>query len=147
MPSLIYKYVAAMLLGLALGFAGAWQVQNWRYAAQEKQRAELQVAMERESRTLDRKRSENVIEAQNAARLRDVALRRSADLARSELDGLRTQSADALRAASASHDACLDRARAFDAVLGNCAATYQELGATADRLVSDRKTLIDAWPK
>lgn len=32
---MIYTYAAALIVGLAVGFAGAWKTQDWRYGAKE----------------------------------------------------------------------------------------------------------------
>lgn len=39
---MIYTHAAAVVLGLALGFAGAWQVQVWRWRAADADRLEQQ---------------------------------------------------------------------------------------------------------
>jgi hypothetical protein len=43
--------------------------------------------------------------------------------------------------------ACTQRADAAADVLAQCAGAYQGLAEVADRLDSDRRTLIEAWPK
>lgn len=44
---MLYTHVAAGLAGLAIGFAGAWQTQNWRYGAIEAKRLAAQVEAEK----------------------------------------------------------------------------------------------------
>jgi chromosome segregation ATPase len=135
------------LVSASLAFGSAWTIQNWRFDARELQRAE-QNTIEQRAAFKDFERGQNrVITAQSAAARRISVLRRSADAARSELDRLRDASATALRAAAASHDASLAAAATANQLLNRCGAEYQELGAIADRHVSDLRTLIDAWPK
>lgn len=38
---MIYTHVAAVVGGLAIGFAGAWNVQNWRHDSKELARQEI----------------------------------------------------------------------------------------------------------
>jgi hypothetical protein len=140
-----YAYILTAALSAALSFGGAWKIQNWRYGAKETERAEQQITMERELRALDNKRASGVIAAQNTARVRDVALRRGADLARTELDGLRAQSADALLAGSNSLDACIVGATAFSGLLGQCSGRYTELAGKASRHASDVQTCQAAY--
>lgn len=142
-----YTHLIAALLSATLAFGGAWQVQNWRYGAKEKQRAEQLTKDALESGKVAVRRADNVIDAQNQATQRLVLLRHDADIARSELDGMREQSAESLRAASASHSACLERATTATKLLNSCAGEYQSLGERADRHVNDIKTLTESWPK
>lgn len=44
---MLYTYLAAGIAGLAIGFAGAWQTQNWRYGAIEAKRLSAQVEAEK----------------------------------------------------------------------------------------------------
>lgn len=145
---MIYTHLATAIVSAALASAGVWQVQDWRQDAKELKRAELQIALDRESRSLERKRSENVIAAQNTARVRDVALRRDADLARAESDGLRDDLATVRRQLpSLAIDAVRQYADAASVVFDQCSRRYQEVAGNASGHTSDVKTLEDAWPK
>lgn len=44
---MIYTHAAAVIAGLAIGFGGAWQTQNWRYGAIEAKRLSAQVEAEK----------------------------------------------------------------------------------------------------
>lgn len=44
---MIYTHAAALLAGLAIGFGGAWQVQDWRHGKIEAKRLEAQVEAEK----------------------------------------------------------------------------------------------------
>lgn len=48
---MIYTHAAAFLIGMAVAGAGAWQVQNWRADAREKQRLE---ALHRDMRAAEK---------------------------------------------------------------------------------------------
>lgn len=141
-PQLVIAAVVA-----AVGFGSAWQIQNWRCGAKEKDRVAQQLTDQRLSAATAIRRVDTVSQAQSDAATRLDSLRRSAGAARNELDRLRTSSAEALRVAGTSLDACVDRATTYDRLLNQCGAEYQALGERADRHTSDIKTLIQAWPK
>ncbi|WP_157979300.1 hypothetical protein [Rhodoferax ferrireducens] len=145
---MIYTHLIAALLAAVLSSIGTWTIQSWRYDAKELERAELQIALDRESRTLERKRSQNVIDAQNSARVRDVALRRDSDAARLESDGLRDDLAAIRRQLPGLADDAVRRyADAASVVFSDCSRKYQEVAGAASGHASDVKTLEDAWPK
>lgn len=131
----------------ASSFAGGWTIQSWRYGAKEKARVEQILVDQRLAAATAIRRADNVIQAQSAAANRAADLRRAADGSRAALVSLSHAADSALRAASASHNACLERATAIRVVLDQCGAAYQDLGTVADRHASDVKTLTDAWPK
>jgi hypothetical protein len=101
----------------------------------------------------DRRATENTarqLEASNAARTREAALRGAADDLRAQRDRL----LDAVRIASR-RDPMPGSATAAGAqppdpvsdVLGACTAEVQELAGAADAHASDVQTLIDSWPR
>lgn len=141
----IQLIIAAVIA--ASSFLGGWTIQSWRYGAKEKDRVEQELVDQRNAATTAIRRTETVIQAQSAATVRDAALRRDAAGARDESDRLRTSRDEAVRIAAASHNACLERIDAFSVVLGTVEAAGREVAAQADRLHSDRQTLIDAWPR
>ena len=131
----------------ASGFAGGWTVQSWRYGAKETARVQQILVDQRLAAAASIRRADNVIEAQRQAAGRAADLRRDADSSRAALVSLHDATATALRAASASHAACTERATAISVILDQCGAAYQELGQRADRHANDAKTLMDAWPR
>lgn len=147
LPSWVLPGVITAALSAVMAFGSAWQIQNWRFDAKEKQRVEQQLTDQRTSAATAIRRVDAVSQAQSTAAVRLGVLRRSAGAARNELDGLRTSSAEALRVAGASLDACTATAATLGRLLNQCGAEYQDLGAVADRHVSDIKTLTEAWPK
>lgn len=44
---MLWTYAASLLAGLAIGFGGGWQLQNWRYGAIEAKRLSAQVEDEK----------------------------------------------------------------------------------------------------
>lgn len=89
-----------------------------------------------------------VNEAQHAAKIRETKLAADAGRARSESERLRGDLA-AIRGdlPRLTRDAVNRYADAASIVFDQCQREYQDMAANADRLASDRQTLIDAWPK
>ena len=149
---MIWTHVAAAILAALIAFAGGWKVQGWRLGEQINQikAAQLEAvnAATREARATESRRFTHVQEAQNAATKRAQIARADADRARSELDRLRNDiSATRGGVPGESPGACTVRADAAGELLAQCAGAYQGLAEVADRLDSDRRTLIEAWPK
>lgn len=151
MPGL-YVFAAVGIVAGALGFAGGWQTQGWRLGEQiskiKSDQLEAVNTATREARATESRRFKEAQDAQAAAQARAISARRDADAARAAAGSLR----DALRAASSGMpgepaSACPERARAIGELLAQCAGSYQGLAEVADRLESDRRTLIEAWPK
>lgn len=141
-PQIIIAAVIA-----ALGFWGGWHVQSVRYQAKEAQHAKQELANVRSSAASDIRRLDNAITAQNRSVARAVALRRDADLARTELGRLRLAVASAVQTASTDPVACPERAASLGDVLTELGRAGAELAEKADRHVNDVKTLIDAHPQ
>lgn len=136
-----------VLVSCAATGGTVWVAQDWRYGAKEKERVEQQLELQRYAAKSAIIQQRTVIAAQNEAQARARALRLDADGSRAALVGLYNAADAAMRAAAASHDACLVRADSFRIVLNQCGEAYQELGAVAGRHASDVKTLTDAWPR
>lgn len=143
---MIYTHAAAALIAASIAATGAWQIQNWRFDAKEKEHAEQKLVEVRQSAATAIRQLDNVLMAQNAGAARAIRLRSDLDSARTELDRLRI----ALRTpptADPTTGTCPDRADPARELLAACAAELVEMGGIADRINSDRQTLIDAWPK
>lgn len=140
-PHLIIAAVIA-----AMGFGAAWQIQSWRYTSKEADREQQQLEQVQQSAAASIRRADNVIAAQNAANARSVVLDRDRDRAYLELERLRT-AASQVPGASATPDACPDRADTARELLVACGAELIEMGAKADRHASDAMMLQQAWPK
>ncbi len=144
----------AFAIGLATGAAGAWRWQSVRIAEKTLEltherldRANERIGLQQAARATSDRLASQVIKAQNEAAARTAAIRRDADLNRTELERLRLASADAVRAAAASLDACVNAVHAFDLISTQCAARLVEVARDADGFASDSLTLQQAWPK
>ena len=144
-PQIIIAAVIAAT-GFAGGFGLAWKMQAGTINAKEAQYAEQKLAQIQHNAAASIRRADNVIAAQNAATARSVAIRRDRDSAYAELDRLR----DTLRTMPGAGDtttACADRTDPARELFADCAAQLTDMAGKADRVNSDRQTLIDAWPK
>ncbi len=149
---MIYTHIAAGLAGAAIAFAGAWQVQNWRYGEQINEiKAEYAIASQKaesEAREKEQRQATQLAEAQNAAKKRETQLRIDAADSRNQLDRLRLELAQGIsRMPTESCDASRERNKAVSELFGQCATEYRGLAETLDRIESERQTLIQAWPK
>ena len=149
---MIWTHVAAAILAALIAFTGGWKVQGWRLGEQITQikAAQLEAVNTavRDARAQESARFKGVQDAQAAAQTRAQVARRDADRARGELDRMRdTLSATRGGVPGESTAACAVRADAAADVLSQCATTYLDLAAIADRHASDARTLIESWPK
>jgi hypothetical protein len=131
----------------AIGFGLAWQLQERTILTMQLEQSNERIAIQRTARQNTERYMSQISTAQAATASRVIALRRDADLAGTELDGLREQTAASLRAATESAAACLADATAKTELLALCAGRYSGMAATADSWRSDAMTLVDAWPK
>lgn len=145
----------ALAVAAALAVSHGWAYRRGEAAVQARWDAERatqvkqQLEAEHEARRIENARETLVAAAQSDARKREAALRRDAERARSELDGLRN-AANAAATGGVSEDslaACRHDAAALAGVLGELGAEAQELARAADGHASDVKMLIKAWPK
>ena len=145
----IQLIIAAVIAATAFagGFGTAWKIQAGNINAKEAAHAKQELANVQQSAAADIRRLDNAITAQNAATTRSVALRRDADLARTELGRLRNAVTSAVQTSRTDPVACPDRAAALADVLTELGRAGAELAEKADRINSDRQTLIDAWPR
>ena len=142
---MIYTHVAAAILAAAIAATGAWKVQQWRFDAKEKERVEQELNDERVRAATQIRREEAVIVAQNESQVRTRRLRLDADAARAAADGLRASTDAALRAATASHDACLVRTDTLGELLVAVEEAGRGMAQKADLHANDARTLSDAW--
>lgn len=110
---------------------------NQKFIAAQKESAEKTAAWQKEK--------DNALIAANQRAMDNEA---AAKRARAQSDSLRND-LTAIRAKlpGLTRDAVNKYADAASAVFGECSRRYQELAETADRIASERQTLIDAWPK
>ena len=141
-----YQIIIALVIA-SMGFGSAWTIQDWRYGSMEVKRAEQKLADVRQSAARDIRIADNTIQAQSEAAKRVAALRRDADTARSALDRLQSDSADALRTSSASLEACTQYAATSSKLFDQCGARLQEVARDADAWQSNALMLDQSWPE
>jgi len=139
-------YPTTILLSASIAFGAAWQVQDWRYAAKEKEHETHRATMLEQQRMADAVQLERLGTVQKAAETRALALRHSASDARRESDGLRGAIVTLSRIPPTDATASTDRATAVGELLADCSDRYQTVAAIADRHASDVQTLSEAWP-
>lgn len=146
------RIIVSVALAAAVGFGAGWLVNGWRKDAEllTIKAAQKQAALtfEANARIREKELSRQLQEAKDAATKREIELRGAADRARRSADGLRDD-LDELRRQlpGLAADACRQRADTLSELFGQCAADYRSMAETADRLASDRQTLMEAWPK
>lgn len=140
-------------LVIALGsFGAAWKTQEWRYESNIAEINQRHADESDKARTeaLEKERSFNdqLRKAQDEATQREANLRAAADTSRRSADGLRL-TLEKLRAsnATATPATVIARADTTADLLGACVSEYRAVAEAADRIASDRQTLIDAWPR
>ena len=146
-PSYLINVLIAMVVAAVLSFGAAWQIQDWRYTAKEKERAELQLTQQKEAARVSLALQVSTAQARDAAAAREAALRRDADGARAALVSLSDAAASALRKAHDSHSACLAVSATLADVFKGCSDQLRAVAEDADRWESDSRLVRDAWPK
>lgn len=153
-----WKWVVIAALVLALG-GQQLRVSNAKSAAAQAHidLANYKTSVAESTRILqaanDRKAAENnarQLEATNAARTREAALRGAADDLRLERDRLLNAIRIASRRDPVPRAATAAKAEPADPiadVLGACTAEVQELAGAADAHASDLRTMIESWPR
>jgi hypothetical protein len=148
---MIYTHIATAIAAAAIGFAGAWNVQAWRYDAQlsklHSQHAAESAKAESATRAQEASFNQRLHDAQNAATKRETKLRTDADAARRTVDGLRgTLYQFRASLPSASTATLTARADTAAELLGACIDEYRSVAEAADRHAGDAVMLLDAWP-
>jgi hypothetical protein len=140
--------VLLLLMFFAVGWylGGNWTQSNWDRA--KLAQIEVDAAANARYRAMESSLNQKIIEAQNAATLRNKSLQVAAARSAATANSLRDDIAAIQRSLpDLAADAVRERADAVAAVLADCTDRYAGMAATADRHASDVKTLIDAWPK
>lgn len=148
----LYTYAATAVVAVALGFAGGWKTQGWRLGEQiadiERASAEASAKAQAAARAAEQSFALQLQKAQDESAKRETKLRADVADARRSVDGLRGTLYN-FRASlpNAAPAAVIARADTAAELLGTCADEYRSVAEAADRIASDRQTLIDAWPK
>ena len=139
-----YRWLALVLLALAL-FCFGWT----KGASHEQgQQAIRDMKATKVNSGITAKWAKGKDDALKNSAARAIANKRDADSARDASDGLRDDLATLrVKLSTASRDAVNQYASTVSDVFEQCGRKYSDLAATADGIVNDRQTLIDAWPK
>lgn len=155
----LYTHLAAVALGAAVAFGGAWKVQENRY---EHQISGMKVATakkdaDQQAQILQREQVARLAEQALSAKYQgalDEATKRETRL-RTELDGVR-RTAGGLRdtlyairrdAPNYSQPAAAATTGTLAELFEQCSAALVDLGEKADRHASDSLMLLEAWPR
>lgn len=115
--------------------------------------AQLEAAIAKAAAAVEKQQSAHqaqITRAKKDAKQRETKLAADLDRARRARDGLRDDITTALNRLSADNVAAATRDRVGRAALhalGECGERYGAVAKDADRCGSQRRTLIDAWPK
>lgn len=131
----------------ALGFGAAWTIQGRTIDRNQLEVRDERIAQQRAARQVAERLAGQVTQAQNDAASRAVTIRADADSAAASGNGLRVTSTDTVRAAAADTDACSRIVATYDQLLTDGSRLLQEIARDADQCVSERQTLVAAWPK
>ena len=140
-------HLISATIAATIGFGAAWTYQGKQLAELELSHANERIAIQAAARKTIERNTSALAAAQNGAVVLATKSRADADSARTERERLQSQSAETLRSAAASLDACLISANAFRVVFDNCSTRYEGLAGNAQRHTDDIKTLTAAWPR
>jgi hypothetical protein len=143
----IYIALAIAAASATTGFGTAWKIQSMRADAKELEHVQSTLRATELAAQNAARLSKQLADAQNSAALRERGLRADAASSRASALSLSHVAAEALRRADTTHTACRDVANTQNVVLNQCVGKYRAVAEDADRAISDRQTLIDAWPK
>ena len=150
--AMMLTHAIAAIAAAVVAASSAWHIQYLRYDGRVKslqaQHAQVLADARDKAAAIERGYQQQLNKARDDATKRETKLRRDAAAARAAADGLR----DGIyqfraKLPTATQPACAVAADTAAQLLGECSAAYQGLAETADRIASDRQTLIDAWPK
>lgn len=125
----------------------AWRIQGATITEMELSNAQQRIELQRAARVQTERQMQTLNEAQAAAQARVGVIAAEHISAVSALGKLRQSSEAAVRAAGASTDACVNAVKSYAVISNECSERLVSVAGDADRLASDRQTLISAWPK
>lgn len=142
----------ALAVGLAFTHFTAYRsgkaVVRAEWTAEKLKQTEQLAAFNSESRRIEQRRNSMIMEAQDAAKKREILAAAAARDLRTELDGLRDDLASARAQLSiASVTSLRQRITAYDTVFEQCARRIEGLAGDAQGISSDARLILDAWPK
>lgn len=147
--------IASYAVAIAIGAWCSWQWQAARYASLQHNFDTYKIAAAEQrdlaiqaARLAEKRNTQRLQEALDAAERRDAKNLADAAAARRAAGGLREQLAayrSSLHGVSA--DACRNRSGVLSDVLGDSVEAYRDMAEQADRIASDLRTMREAWPQ
>ena len=134
-------------IGIAAGFAMAWQLQAHTIIKMELTHANERITIQRAARVASERHIAAVSQAQANAASRVVALRRDAAGAAAAGNGLRITSDSAVRTAASDPATCDAIVRTYAAVLAEATDFAGGVASEADLCFSDLQTMNESWAK
>ena len=140
-------HIITATLAASIAASAAWTWQGAKITTLELSHANERITLQAAARHAIDRQVTSVSQAQSVATTRLADLAADRERLGTHLERLRAQSADTLRAAGQSLDACLADATAKSELLEHCAGRLVSVSAAADAHVIDVRALIEAWPK
>lgn len=142
------NYVIIILISSAMGFAGAWKLQEISYkndisVIKKEHQEELQKIKDVATEQLDEMVKNHAYALQNAVK-RHAQLSRDVLGTRDALVRLSTASEEAIRTSRASTSACHAAVDTFRIVFDDCGKRYEQVGRDAQGHVIDKQSLIES---
>jgi hypothetical protein len=134
-------------IAFALGFGAAWQLQGHFILKAELEQKDARIERDRAYRAQAERHIATVATTQASAAKRVAAMAGVSDSNRTELQRLQSHTAESLRAAAGSLEACTAHSAAQGLVLNQCTSRLVEVAEVADGHASDAQTLMESWPE
>lgn len=148
---MLYTYAATAIAAAAIGFAGAWQTQAWRYDVQlSKLHAQHATALSDANRKaldetikLQRKKDDAIKQAEQRAKLEAA----NAVAVRTERDSLRAQlAANTVQLPVASCTSVRQYTATLGGLFDQCAEALTDMAGKAQGHAADSRLMLEAWP-
>ena len=130
----------------AMGFGAAWQIQGHFILKTELAAKDERINQQRVARATSERYSAALAQAQNAAQARRTVIAASVDRNGAGLIGLR-HTADSVRSSATTDSARDAYADAVTELFDQCGQALVRVAGEADGHVSDKQTLMVAWPR
>ena len=130
----------------AMGFGAAWQIQGHFILKTELAAKDERINQQRVARATSERYSAALAQAQNAAQARRTVIAAAVDSTGVGLIGLR-HTADSVRSSAATDSARDAYADAVTELFDQCGQALVRVAGEADGHVSDKQTLMGAWPR
>ena len=126
--------------------SATWTIQGWRMDSMEAEYIKAKADALTEARMKEQDWNTKIQESYKKGQERETAIRTKASNARAAADKLRIE-LQRIQMSSSSGSTSDKRTSTLTDILGDCSTKYRDLAEKADRHVSDKQTLIEAWPK